>query len=155
MSYQPKQEHLNTFVTALALVATEEIVDMDSINRGNCGTPGCHGWLVFRTLNYIEGVDDEAPYDFGAQAYRLENFLETGKRTPQSELNHDDFASSGALSKFAKAHPEWWGNSHGIDMFYEIEAFLPQRQKRALITELDIYNWWAAVAKRPIPEASL
>ena len=152
MRYQPKQEYLDQFVATLKTVATAEEIDMLSTMPGSCGTPGCHGWLVAKTLSAMEGVKPPSyeAYYFSRQAYRLEIFLETGKFATPSELEGTLSPDQSDLSIFAGQHPGWWGNTHGDRMFYNNEAFLPQGQTRSTLTELDIYNWWAAVAKRPL-----
>ena len=152
MRYRPKRKYLDQFVTTLKTVATTEEVDMLSTEPGNCGTPGCHGWLVAKALSTMEGVKppSDETYYFSRQAYRLEIFLETGKFATPLELEDAPCPDQSDLSIFAGQHPKWWGNTHGERMFYNNVAFLPQGQERSTLTELSIYNWWAEVAKRPL-----
>ena len=150
--YQPKQEHLNTFVAALKGIATGEEINMDKATRGTCGSPGCHGWLVFRTMNEMEGISDHNNYHFDEQRHRLEIFLETGESPTPNEIRILPGAQEGGIEEFAADYPKWWGNADGTLMFVDEAAFSPSNGDP--ITELDVYNWWAAVAKRPMPEAS-
>ena len=138
-------ERVYLFAHALKQVSTfDGLVDMDSTVAGDCGTPGCHGWLARKALDMLGVPEAPGDYHFTKEGHRLSRYL-MGV-SPKTLFPEDCFVYN-LLEKYAAAHPLWWGNKKGDIMFCCASAF-GQDPEEGPFPEDVVVAHWAGVARR-------
>lgn len=138
-------DKLRKFVSALEAAATMNpslrTVDLQSIHKPTCGTPGCHAGLAKEALDIlgVEPISDG--YDFCAEAYRLSNYLIGEESAYEPAMSPRELH----LCQWAKAHPTEWGSRYGEGMFTSGVAF---NRESYTFPARDLVEWWQKVLER-------
>ncbi len=112
-------------------------VDMGSVDKPLCGTPGCHAGLISIVAKDLPELQDiyndcrvhNKSYEYDAWADTLADFL--------------GFNDMHDLNDWADSYPKIWGNEHGVAMFDLAKAFTDDESKQ--LTHRDIINHWKQV----------
>lgn len=137
MRKHPNPDRIDEFVAAIREINGDRMVDMDSVYKPSCNTPGCHAGEAFLALNHIGFPESpyalRGVYRYSFEAMRLSSFL------------FENAESYQPIEFWAENYPELWGNDKGLHMFSQGEAF---EQDDQVFPYTVIADHWEGVAKR-------
>lgn len=118
-----------------------------------CGSVHCHaGWYAVAVLpdrfRYLKMVDFK--YGAAQMAFDLGFIDGTNIMCPCGCGSIESFDARGALTAWAKANPELWGNHNGDYMFSDTRAFTSAGRPHGAANVMDIVNHWEEVYARVV-----